>query len=194
MTETNGSQILSGLGETRKFFEQVSLLIRTAEDTLRDEGWETLFGNKCTDITGHLYKPANWMPTKIYRFFVSDEDNENNKDKLLFVGVLLDSAENWGGFREPWVTCGLYWFKPDFDVRKFIHWGWVSEHLDCEQDPDGLFHDYELTTEDQEEYNLVYETTMALPIVDIDSAQVLKEKIIEPLLTKFAEVAGDAGL
>ncbi len=190
MTETNGRQILTGLAETREFFQQVSLLIRTAEDSLRDEGWVTLFGNKCTDITGHLYKPKNWMPTKIFRFFVEEEEDGDNKDKVLFVGVLLDGAGSWSGFREPWMTAGFYQFDADKkDVTKFDSWGWISAQLENEREPDGKFQEYELTSEEREKDYLVYWTTMALPLVSIDSAQTLKEKIIEPLLQKVAEVA-----
>ncbi len=191
MTETNGRQILTGLAETREFFQQVSLLIRTAEDSLRDEGWVTLFGNKCTDIKGHLYEPKNWMPTKIYRFFVEEEEDGDNKDKVLFVGVLLDGAGSWSGFQEPWVTCGLYQFNTEkFDVTKFSYWDWVRAHLDDKHDADGVFHEYECSPEEQEEWEgLIYQATMALPLTAIDSAQTLKEKIIEPLLLKVAEVA-----
>ncbi len=190
MTELIGKQILTGLSDTREFFEQVSLLIRTAEEFLRDKGWDTLFGNKCTDITAHLYKPRKWMPTEIYRFFVAGEDSEENKDMVLFVGVLLDSDGAWGGFKEPWVTCGLYHFNNEkFDVRKFSYWNWVRAHLDDKHDVDGVFHDYECSPEEQEEWEgPVYQATMALPLTAIDSAQALKSKIIEPLLQKISEI------
>ena len=188
MTETDGRQILTGLAETRKLFEQISMLIRTAEDILRDEGWETLFGNKCADITGHLYKPARWMPSEVYRFFVAGEDSEVDKDKVLFVGVLLEDKGGWGGFREPWVTCGLYQFNADKDVSKFTHWSWVAAHLEYKYDPDGAFHESEFTSEEQED-GLVYMATMALPLVSLDSAQALKEKIIEPLLQNISEAS-----
>ena len=152
MTETNGRQILTGLAETRKFFEQVSMLIRTAEDILRDEGWEAVFGNKCADVTSHLYHPKKWMPSEVYRFFVAGEDSEVDKDKVLFIGVLLEDKDGWGGFQEPWVTCGLYQFNVDKDVSKSIDWSWVTTHLYDKYDADGTFQDYECSPEDQDEY------------------------------------------
>lgn len=190
MTEIDGKQIITGLSDTRRFFEQVSLLIRTAEEFLRDEGWDTLFGNKCADITGHLYKPRKWMPAEVYRFFVAGEDSEENRDMVLFVGVLLDSDGAWGGFKEPWVTCGLYQFNTEkFDVRKFGDWDWVRTHLNGQYDADGEFKPEKPTSEDQEEWgDLVYQATMALPLTAIDSAQALKDKILEPLLQKVVSV------
>lgn len=189
MLTADGQQILAGLAETRKFFEQVSLLIRTAEDCLRDAGWDNLFGNKCAEITGHLYKPRSWMPTDIYRFFVASEDSEENRDLILFVGVLLDREGAWSGFKEPWITCGLYQFSPDVNVREFRYWDWVRAHLDDQHDPDGDFYVYVCSPEEQQEYDgLMYEAIMALPLVAITSAEDLKQKFIDPLLQEISRV------
>ena len=189
MKETNGHQILTGLTDTRKFFEQVSLLIRTGEDLLRDEGWETLFGNKCADISGHLYRPKKWIPTEIYRFFVVGEDSEENQDMVIFIGVILGNEGGWGGFQEPWITCGMYQFNEKFDVGEFRDWVWVRAHIDDGPwDADGEFKTATPTPDDKEEWgDLIYQATMALPLTDIDSAQALKQKLIEPLLQKVSK-------
>jgi hypothetical protein len=189
MTEVIGHQILIGLIETRKFFDQISLLIRTTEDLLRDEGWEPLLGNKCADLSAHLYRPKKWMPREIYRFFIVSEDGEENRDMVIFTGVLLDVENAWGGFQEPWVTCGLYQFNTEkFDVTKFGYWDWVRAHLDDKHDADGIFHEYKCSPEEQEEWEgLVYQATSALPLTAIDSAQALKQKLIEPLLQKVSK-------
>lgn len=186
MTEIDGNQILTGLSETRRFLEQVSLLIQTAEDVLRAKGWDTPFGNKCTHVSGGLYHPEKWMPAEVYRFFVVDEDSEENSDLVLFVGVLLDSETAWSGFTEPWVTCGLYRFDTEKSaVRRFSHWDWVHAILDDKHDADGVFHDYQFSPEEQEECDgLVYQSIMALPLTAIDSAQALERKIVEPLLER----------
>ncbi|MDO8567438.1 MAG: hypothetical protein Q7R57_01835, partial [Dehalococcoidales bacterium] len=178
MTEVDGHQILLGLAETRKFFEQVSLLVRTAEDSLGTEGWEPLFGNKCATNSPLLHRPKQWMPAEVYRFFVAGEDSEGNKDTVIFIGVLIDNEGAWGGFQEPWITCGIFRFNTDTDVTKFDHRGWIWSHLDDKHDADGIFHDWESTPEKvQENDGLVYEATMALPLVSIDSAESLKHKI-----------------
>ncbi|MBT9147553.1 MAG: hypothetical protein DDT32_01312 [Syntrophomonadaceae bacterium] len=186
MTATDGQQILEGLIQTRKFFEQISLLLRTAEDLLKESGWDNHSSSmKSSDITSHLYQPRKWMPREVSRFFI----NEEHEDILIYVGVLLGQEGNWGGFKEPWITCGLFQFLPDKNPReKFTNLLWVTQHLADESDPDGTFHTHKWPPEKQEELNLLYDATLALSLVQITSAQDLKQKIIVPLLEEVSKV------
>jgi hypothetical protein len=183
-----GQQILKGLRETRAFFEQVSLLIRTADDLLRDDGWDNLFGKKCADVTSDLYRPKKWMPAEIFRFFIAPKES-HHKDIILFVGVIFDQEGAWQGFTEPWVTCGLYQCRDDIDTAKFSDWDWVSSQLEHEHDPDGKFNCLTFTPDQQEESDgVIYQAVMALPLMSIGSAQDLKEKVVEPLLKEVQKV------
>ncbi|MBT9132499.1 MAG: hypothetical protein DDT32_01224 [Syntrophomonadaceae bacterium] len=186
MTATDGQQILDGLIQTRKFFEQISLLLRTAEDLLKESGWDNHSSSmKSSDTTSHLYHPRKWMPKEVSRFFV----NEEHKDLLTYVGVLLDQEGAWRGFNEPWITCGLFQFLPDKNPHeKFNSLSWVTQHLVDERDPDGNFYTYEWPPEEQEGLNLLYDATLALPLVQIRSAEDLKQKIIVPLLEEVRKV------
>ena len=60
----------------------------------------------------------------------------------------------------------MYQFAADKDVKEFDYWEWVRAYLDDKHDPDGYFYDYKLTSEEQQENDgLVYEATLALPLV-----------------------------
>ena len=159
--ENRGQLILKGLSDTRRFFEQVSLLIRTLEESLKEQGWEPVStSNQSSDVTSHLSKPKKWMPRWVSRFFV----NEEHKDLLVYVGVLLDEARTWAAFREPW----------ELD--------WVTSHLLFERDPDGKFYSRQYEHDEMESFGILREMTMALPLVAVTSAEDSKRKIIGPLL------------
>lgn len=180
--EEKGQLILRGLAEARKFFEQVSLLIRTAEEDLKNNGWEEdSNSNQSSDVTSHLSKPARWMPHWISRFFTS----EDHKDLLLYIGVLLDQAGGWTGFREPWVTCGLFQYQHEkIEMREKWELNWITAHLDQKRDPDGSFYERAYELEEQESEGILGEWTMALPLIEIGDAEELKRKFIEPLLNQ----------
>ncbi len=191
MPLTDGEQILKGLREARKFFEQVSLLIQTADDLLAAEGWEVLSSWQCTELLGHVSRPKEWMPTNVYRYYVVDEDSELNKDLALLLGVLLEPEKAWAGFKEPWITWGLLQFSSEKNAREFKDWAWVDVHSESEYPPDGHPYQYKRTSEDrgEEQAELVFYSTMALPLVQIQSAEDLKEKVIKPLLDEIKQVS-----
>ncbi len=186
MEASTGKEILAGLSEARRFLDQVALLIQTGEDLLLEAGWEGMNGNKCSDLSAHLYRPRKWMPSDVHRFYTAGADNEDNRNVILFVSVLLDNERDWGGFQEPWVSCGLYKFETEEEAKAFKDWKWAKAALEDKHDPDGTFHDGTIDPEKREEYSgLVYEAMMALPLLEIGSAEDLKEKIIDPLLKKL---------
>ena len=187
----SGQQMLEGLAQARAFFKQVSLMLRTAEDLLYEAGLESICGNKTSNITSHLHKAEGWIPQDIYRFYVeSTEEERGNKGLVTFIGVLLDREGAWAGFREPWVTCGIYQFSREQDPKSFHYWEWVTAALDDEHEPDGSFHDHQCTEEEQQEDNLLYQAVMALPLVEISDAESLKRRIVDPLLKKIEEIPG----
>lgn len=177
--ENRGQLILKGLSDTRRFFEQVSLLIRTLEESLKEQGWEPVStSNQSSDVTSHLSKPKKWMPRWVSRFFV----NEEHKDLLVYVGVLLDEAGTWAGFREPWVTCGLFQYMAGKTPSDNWALDWVTSHLLFERDPDGKFYSRQYEHDEMESEGILREMTMALPLVAVTSAEDSKRKIIDPLL------------
>ena len=184
--ESTGEQILKGLSETRRFFEQVSLLVRTGEEYLREQGWEAVVNsNQSSDVTSHLSKPRQWMPKWVSRVLT----NEEHKDLLVYLGVLLDEAGTWAGFREPWVTCGLVQYVPGRSPSEYWALAWVTSHLDCERDPDGevCWDEYEPGEPDSE--RLLREMSMALPLVQVTGAEDLRNLIVAPLLAAVEEAS-----
>jgi len=192
MTEPiTGSQILQGLKDARDFFKQISLLMKTSEELIQNKGWNALFGNKCADLSAHLSRPEKWLPREVYRFFISDEDNEKNKDLILYVGILLEDEESRSRFQEPWITCGVFKYDTElFDVKKFSDWEFVWTYLnEYELEADGHFEDEDCNQDENNDApEFLFQTTMALPLTAIDSADKLEELVIDPLLRKVPEL------
>lgn len=181
--EDRGQLILQGLSDTRRFFEQVSLLIRTLEESLKEQGWEPVStSNQSCEITSHLSKPKKWMPRWVSRFFI----NEEHKDLLLYVGVLLDEpldeAGTWAGYREPWVTCGLFQYMTGKTPDSSWKLDWVTTHLYFKKDPDGKFQLRQYSHDETAGEGILREMTMALPLIAVTSAEDAKCKIIDPLI------------
>jgi len=187
----NGAQILNGLMQTRKFYQHVALLIRTAEELLMKAGWESIGGRKSSNITSDYLHPERWIPRDIYRFYIESNEEQPgiNSNLIAYTGVLLDQENAWAGFTEPWVTCGVYNFHQEFQVINFNYWTWVRAALDDKHEPDGSFSKFDFSeSEEEEDDELLYQAVMALPLVRITDSESLNQLIIDPLLKKIAEI------
>lgn len=193
MSETRlGQQILQGLADAAKFYEQVSLLVRTAEEQLVEAGWTSYTNSmKAADISSHLYQPHKWMPRDIARFYL----NEDMKGILVYIGVLLNPEHSWQGFTEPWLTCGLLQFAPDIDPTENLRLSLVEAHLEDEYEANGEFQRYQWAAEDigsPDSEGETYRSTMALPLVELASADDLKNRVITPLLEEVERAKSQA--
>ena len=182
-TSNIGKQILAGLKETRNFFEQVSLLLRTIDAQLFEKEWfNALKTNpkRATDISGDIYQPQKWIPRMVSRLYTSS----NSKNILVFAGVLLDVETDWAGFKEPWLTTGLYKYLPKRNLdNPFIEW--ANAHLIDEHEPDGKFYRFIWKKSAVGEDGEFYRSTMAAPLVEFQNADDVTSKIIEPLLLEI---------
>jgi len=154
---------------------------------LGEASWECFSTNRCTDLTGHVHRPNQWIPQTIYRLYAlpSDENSEAENDVILFLGVLLDRKGAWSGFQEPWLTFGLYQFIPGQSPRRFRYEDWVKAPLEDEHDPDGSFKTWEKSGNDPlDNEGLLYQAVAAVPLITIQSSEDLKRDVIDPLLDR----------
>jgi hypothetical protein len=191
MTDVDGTLILQGLVQTRDFFKQVSLLIQTTEELLIKEGWREMFNSRVSsNVTSDLYYPDRWMPRDVFRLYVTADADAPARDILIYLSVHLDQVGAWGGFKEPWVACGLCKFLPGKRPDKVKAADYVNAHLVSERDPDGEFALYDHREDNSEWFQsvgLLCEKSMALPLVHIKSADDLSTKVVGPLLSKVDE-------
>ena len=191
MTNEAGMQILAGLAQARRFLGEISLLLQAADSMLGEVGWECSSGNRCTDLTGHVLKPKEWMPRTIYRSWglpVGDNE-EGGKLISLFLGVLLDREATESRFQEPWLTYGM--FEHLTDYKRYTAVEWAEEPLDDGHEPDGIFRSWDNSPEDPgDDPALLHQTIAAIPLISIESADDLKGIVINPLLRVAQEKSG----
>jgi hypothetical protein len=184
----NGKHLLAGLKETRNFLGQVSLLMRTLDGQLAENGWvNALKANPKTavELSSDIYQPQAWMPRRVSRLYV----NPDAKNILAFAGVLLDVETEWAGFDQPWLTCGLFKAMPDKTLLDSPTIGLVEAHLIDEHDADGKFTRFTWKKADVGEDGEYYRSTMALPLVDFQNTDDLLAKITNPLLEEVKAAA-----
>jgi hypothetical protein len=179
-----GKQLLLSLKETRKFFEQVSLLMRTVEDELAGKGWGNglkNFSKRSSDISSDLYQPQKWMPRMVSRLFV----NEENKNIVLYVGVYFDVETDWEGFDQPWLTCGLLKFAPNQNTMDNPSIGWIDVHLVDEHPADGEFYRFTWEQDQIPDDGEFYRSSMARPLIEFQNANDITTKIVIPLMEEL---------
>jgi len=180
---TIGQEILEGLRETRKFFEQVSLLMITTEGLLGQNGWNNaLPSSKSFNVKSDFNQPKKWMPRLVSRFYI----NEEFADILVYTGVLLDPEIYWQGFEEPWFTCGFYQFIHGKLSVDYDSLSWITDHLESKLNPDGKFYKYLYNQKNPKEWEEgVFRLSMAVPLVEFKNPDDIKNKVIDRLLEEL---------
>jgi hypothetical protein len=183
-TSNTGKQILAGLKETRIFFEQVSLLMRTVDVQLFEKEWVNALKTnpkRSSDISSDLNQPQKWMPRMVSRLYINPDKN----NIIVYAGVLLDAETAWKGFDEPWLTGGLFKYLPGKNVMDNPFIEWIDAHLVDEHNADGKFYRFSWKKADVGEDGEYYRSTMALPLIEFQSTDDLTTKIIEPLMNEI---------
>jgi hypothetical protein len=191
MEKSDGDQILKGLAEARRFFTDVCLLLRSADDFMVDGGWKHKF-LRSWDSSNNINNPKMWMPTNLYRYYFAGDEMEIHKDLIAFVAVLLDRDKVWSGFKEPWISCGLFKYREGREPSKIdtseFDWELAAGYLEYKREPDGTFQKYTYSKDEEYGDEFAYEELMALPLIEIASADDLKLKVINPLLERILKM------
>jgi len=106
----DGKNILKMVEQIRKLCEQISLLLRTADEQMGKEGWEAYNNVVLSESSASLLAPEKWFPHELFRFY----KNGDYPHLLAYVSVLLDSYSYSGldkyeeELTEPLVTAGFF--------------------------------------------------------------------------------------
>jgi hypothetical protein len=124
MTE-GGKKVIEFIKEIRRFSEELTLLLKTAESLMNKDGWITATGNTTYSSSSYsLQEAKKWYPFDLFRFY------RNSKYPLIlaFVSIILEEVE-WMGepptpITEPLVTAGYFVFdnKEDIIVNNNNYW------------------------------------------------------------------------
>ena len=101
----DGKNILRLVKQMRELCQQVSLLLRTADEQMTKAEWDSEGNNAVAGISYSIMNPAEWIPIMIFRFY----KNKDYPRRLAFVSVLLDDHwERKYTIKEPLVSAGFF--------------------------------------------------------------------------------------
>src|SRR6266568_17529 len=84
---TEGQDTLKAVSQVRNLFKQVGLLLKTADDQMKGQGWQEKAGNYCvTGSSTTLPNPEYWMPYHVFRFY----SRNSFPERLVAISVILD--------------------------------------------------------------------------------------------------------
>src|SRR3989304_9488048 len=122
----NGKKVLVFIKEIRRFSEELTLLLRTADSLMNKERWISATKNTTyASSSNSLQDAKRWYPFDLFRFY----HNSKNPFILAFVSIILEEDE-WMDespktpITEPLVTAGYFVFndKEDINISGENYW------------------------------------------------------------------------
>lgn len=183
-----GRNIVLLMEQVRKLFQDTALLLKTADEYMREKGWTTRT-NQCVTLSSVPDAASGWFPEFAFRFY----KHEGYKHLLPFVSVIFYDREGGNHVEESLVSGGWHDYgKGNTFPEGDLDWDFARWHLYMPRRRD----DGTLTSVDPRQewpqygYRIQRTSTLAIPLVSVTSAEELKARIIEPLL---AAIQGDDG-
>jgi hypothetical protein len=192
-----GKNLLNLIKETKKVYEQISMLLRTVDEQMEERDWEDVGGTVTSDKSGSLYNPEKWSPYFLFRYYTCDK----NKNILAYVSVLIDDdVDEWYKIEEePLITAGYFEYNKkningDDYYWSFAQWfGLMEKHQ-----KNGKIESYKNWKEDLKKTG-IYGSNIkiiepiekwkcfGLPLTSITNSQDIEIKIVTRLLGIISE-------
>jgi hypothetical protein len=192
-----GKNLLKLIKETKKIYEQISMLLRTVDEQMGERDWDDVGGTVTSDKSGSLYNPEKWSPYYLFRFYTSDK----NKNKLAYVSVLIDDdVDEWYKITdEPLITAGYFKYNKKNINDDDYYWsfaqlfgfmekhqknGKIESYNNWKNDlkKTGIYGNYIDIIKPIEKWKC-----FRLPLTSISSSQDIETKIITPLIDIILE-------
>jgi hypothetical protein len=182
MSKDRGA-ILRLFKQMRQVCEQVSLLLRTADEQMIEADWKSEGSTAIAELSYSISNPAEWIPIFVFRFYKHKE----SPNRLAYVSVLLN--DHWYGeytIKEPFVTAGFFDYGKDEVKNNWEYWyarcyGYLSEARNLKADGQPLqFDNTMLPTDVQGKFKsgMVF----ALPLASIANAEDVESQVTDKLL------------
>lgn len=177
MTESEGEIIRRAIGQIRELHRNVSLLIKTAEAALLEEGWVNIQSGSygLHEFSYSIDRPEQWMTWEVFRYY----KHNDYQTKVVSVAVLLDDAD--GRLAEPIVTTAMFEF--DFP-EKVGYENWYAALFKAVPDHEADGKIYAVSRQDlppswQSDFDRA--RCFAWPLVSINSETDLRQNVVQRL-------------
>jgi hypothetical protein len=89
---TQGVDTLRAVRQIRELLVEISLLLKTADDQMKERDWHEKIGNICVSgASQSLQNPRWWMPHKLHRYYKHDRWSH----RLVAISVILDAEPEY---------------------------------------------------------------------------------------------------
>jgi len=177
----HGEDLLAAIRQTRKLYNEIALLLATADTLMEEAGWDT-YGNTAVRWgSTRLQASDSWLPQDAFRFY----KHSTQTHLLAFVSVILDDIDQLDLVQEPLVCAGWYDCGHGEEIGDQWEYFYCRQHL-CvpgRRDDGSLISIDPRQAYPDQKHRAQKVTTFALPLVGIASAEDLHTQIIEPLVT-----------
>lgn len=176
----NGKNAMKLINQIKKLYEEISLVLRTADKYMENNEWKPKAGNTAVTWSYHLAYPDWWIPQDIFRFYLK----EGYEHLLPFITVILFDRDNEAELTEPLISAGYFDYEKGNTISIWEYW---YAHLHVKQDSfeiDGKLLPIQL--KDFDKYPFKYAYSLATPLMQIENSQSLLENIVDPLLKGLA--------
>lgn len=185
----DGKNIIAMLRQLRRLCEQISLLLKTADGLMTEEGWKATpeINYIFAGLSYTLSRPRFWIPQDFFRFY----KNDDLRHILAFVSVVLDDAENEKNLQEPLLTVGWFDYGSGNEVGNRWQYSYARWHLKMpERNNDGRLLSADSKAWPKESLPFTRVSTLGVPLTSIADAEGLKSRIIDPLIRGIKEIQG----
>jgi hypothetical protein len=192
---TNGSDLLFFVREIRRLSVQLADLLGTTDKLMGEAGWELATSQNIAhgEATTHLNRPREWYPYEAFRFYRHAEQAR----LIAFVSALLDNdREGYYELSEPLLSAGWFDFHdgaPGVVSGTESWWSRFHGYMPNRRD-DGTLHMVQpKETWPAEKHDRWYPFdrahTFAVPLLQIDDATALEQRITGPLQSRIVEMS-----
>jgi hypothetical protein len=181
----DGENILSIFRQARQVCEQVSLLLRTADEQMKKADWKNDNSTALSDLSYSINNPRQWIPTAVYSFYC----NQKYPHYLACVSIMLsDQSDERYKIKEPIVTALIFdygmageKFDWHYDYWYARYFGYLSKIKHLESNGQLIEFDNKKLEPD---LSVRFEkgTMFAIPLVSLRNAQDVKSQITDKLL------------
>ena len=189
MNATNGNtrDLFENL---QKLYKQGNLLLLDADKLLGEEGWAPMHNNGIAELSYSMNSPYKWYARYAMRFYAPSglDEGEENIDTIIFVSIHFvsdDKSSMPTDIDDPLVCAGrLLYYKPmTYKEAQQSYDYWMCKYWFIAKPQDTL-EGWRITSKSRWVENLKGSESFTVPLYEITSSQLLKETVIDPLISK----------
>lgn len=190
----DGENILKHIKQTRQLCEQISLLLRTADELMTKANWNSEGNTAISASSASILSPEQWIPIAVFRFYKRKE----YRGLLAFISVLLDDHwERKYTIKEPLLTAGFFDYGKaevkdnDWDYPFARCYGYLSKEHSLKADGEPFpFEKKMLPLDRQGKFSGIVPIfdggeVFAVPLVSVKNASDVESQITHKLLGRL---------